>query len=658
MGFVHASLLAALGALAVPVLVHLLFRRRARPVNLGTLRFLKIATHKSTRRRKLKRLLLLTLRMMCVAFLVLLFARPYRAEFGSGGTAGVTVVLIDRSASMSRERDGARLIDHALHELPGVLAGVPANSQVEAAWFDMRIQPIGTLDNDGRGTLARLEAPAALTGGTDFSAALTWAASRCEGARGRGPLSVTIITDLQRSGFGNLEGFTFPQDVLVNVVDVGERAAANVAVTEVRPISLLAPADRPTTVQATILNAQAVSLDRETVHLRLSNGNKTVNIPAVASAAPGASTTVSFETPPLAAGLWQGTVSVTVKDALPLDNVRHVAVYVAQKPTVLMVDGAARNVAVLGEGYFLESALRLTAAGEPDADAPFRVVVLPYAGDVRLPDLGQVDVLVLANVADIRAADAAKVRAFLDRGGGVVVFGGNNLGPGSTPGYAAAGLNVGEVTGALPARDVPFRIAEFETGHPVLSPFADPQNGDLRRLTFSGCTRITPAAGTRILASFSDGTPLLLEQHEGAKRVLWWASSAGREHGEWSRTRLFLPVVHQLIRAAAGVGGAGPVHDIPAAGETPGVVRTSDGWEVRNLEPQESELDVCTKEEFAQRLGVTLAQSGAAAPSEDQAETARQDVDELRAGELWPWMWLALVVCWVFEGILLSRTVA
>src|SRR5947209_9253638 len=110
MGFVQASLLAALGAVVLPVLAHLLFRRRSRPVDLGTLRFLKVAVRQDTRRRRLKRWLLLALRVGCVVLLVLLFARPYRAEFSGGGDAGLTVLLIDRSASMGRQLDGERLV--------------------------------------------------------------------------------------------------------------------------------------------------------------------------------------------------------------------------------------------------------------------------------------------------------------------------------------------------------------------------------------------------------------------------------------------------------------------------------------------------------------------------------------------------------------------
>jgi aerotolerance regulator-like protein len=66
MGFVQASMLTALAAVILPILAHLLFRRRSRPVDLGTLRFLKVAVRQDTRRRWLKRWLLLALRLGCV----------------------------------------------------------------------------------------------------------------------------------------------------------------------------------------------------------------------------------------------------------------------------------------------------------------------------------------------------------------------------------------------------------------------------------------------------------------------------------------------------------------------------------------------------------------------------------------------------------------
>jgi hypothetical protein len=320
-----------------------------------------------------------------------------------------------------------------------------------------------------------------------------------------------------------------------------------------------------------------------------------------------------------------------------------------------LLDGAPRDVAALGEAYLLERALSLAPPGETVPDAPFRLSVFPYGPEARLPDLNEVDVLVVANVAAFYGPDAGKVRAFLDRGGSAVVFGGGNLAATGGLSYASAGLSVGEIAGNHAARDVPFRIAEFAADHPVLAPFSDPQHGDLHRLSFAGCTRINPSEGVRVLAHFRDGTPIILERQSGASRVLWCAASVGREHGEWSRSRLFLPLVHQFVRGAVGLTGAGPVRDLPAAGEAPGVRAVGAGWEVRNLEPQESELEACTAEDFVKRLGVTLATD--AGEQTVEAKTER-DGPELRAGELWPWLWVLLLVCLLAEGLLANRTVA
>jgi hypothetical protein len=656
MGFVQASLLTALAAVVVPLVAHLFFRRRFRPVELGTLRFLKIAVRQDTRRRWLKRWLLLAMRTGCVVLLVLLFARPYRAETAESGETGLTVILIDRSASMDRKKDGKRLVQRAVEELPAIVGRVPARSRLEVAWFDTAVQEVEK-SSDGRAAISDLKAPDGLTGGTDYSVALNWAGTRCESARGLGPLAVHIVTDLQRSGFGSLETLAFPKDVPVNVWDVGPAATRNVAVTEVRPTHLMVKADQSTTVHVSVLNARPEPLDHLPVRLRLANKDKVVTLTGTASAGPGASATLTFETPALSPGLWQGTASLAGDDALSLDDVRHVAIFAAPKPRVLLLDGAAREVAALSEVYFLESALRLAPPGETVPDAPFRLTVLPYGADTRLPDLGETDVLVAANVGTFSPADAAKVKAFLDRGGSAVVFGGENLTPAGAASYAASGLAVGDIVGALNARDTPFRIAEFAGEHPMLVPFADPQHGDLRRLSFSGCTRITPAEGTQVLARFRDGTPLFLERQTGTCCVLWSAVSVGREHGEWSRSRLFLPIVHQFVRTAAGLSGEGPIRELPTAGEAPGVRQRENHWEVRNLEPQESDLEACSPDEFAKRLGVTLASDPGDSGGEKKGPEEKDGL-EMRPGEFWPCLLLLFSVLWAAEGLLANRTVA
>jgi len=96
MSFLQIGFLTALGALAIPIIVHLVFRQRPRRAELGTLRFLRVVLAHNARRRRIMRWLLLSLRLACVALIAFLFARPYWLAAHTAGDKRTTVVLIDQ----------------------------------------------------------------------------------------------------------------------------------------------------------------------------------------------------------------------------------------------------------------------------------------------------------------------------------------------------------------------------------------------------------------------------------------------------------------------------------------------------------------------------------------------------------------------------------
>src|SRR3954447_13920832 len=135
LGLIHLGFLAAGAAVAVPVLIHLLLRPRARRVEIGSVHFLKLALRESTRRRKLRRWLLLALRAAAVLLLALLFARPYLGA-GAEGRDREVVLLIDQSASMAAVQSGQTLFSRAQEAADRVLTGLPEQTAVRLAYFD------------------------------------------------------------------------------------------------------------------------------------------------------------------------------------------------------------------------------------------------------------------------------------------------------------------------------------------------------------------------------------------------------------------------------------------------------------------------------------------------------------------------------------------
>src|SRR5688500_15742394 len=136
MSFIQIGFLAALAALAIPIIVHLVFRQRPKRVELGTLRFLRVALEHNARRRRVMRWLLLSLRMACIALLALLFARAYLLAYSASGQKQTVVVLIDRSASMELKQDGVRAVDRAVAAVNERLQQAQTNTRFEIAFFD------------------------------------------------------------------------------------------------------------------------------------------------------------------------------------------------------------------------------------------------------------------------------------------------------------------------------------------------------------------------------------------------------------------------------------------------------------------------------------------------------------------------------------------
>ncbi|MFI4896244.1 MAG: BatA domain-containing protein, partial [Phycisphaerales bacterium JB059] len=115
MTVLHPILLATgLGLVAVPILIHILMRRKRKPVPWGAMRFLLEAYKTQRRRMTLEQMLLLAARCLLVALIALAVARPMLGGSGALGTSARTLaVLLDNSITSDlREGDRSALERH------------------------------------------------------------------------------------------------------------------------------------------------------------------------------------------------------------------------------------------------------------------------------------------------------------------------------------------------------------------------------------------------------------------------------------------------------------------------------------------------------------------------------------------------------------------
>jgi hypothetical protein len=652
MQFVQIGMLGALGALAIPVIIHLMFRTQPRTVDLGTLQFLKAVLRDNARKRRLKRWLLLALRLACVALIALLFARPYLLATEPAEGERLVVVLVDRSASMGL-KGGPRPIERALAEARAVAARAGGGTRLEVATFDQSVHPLAR-PADLRNAPAEPSAS-----GTNYSAAMAWAHDLCVRA-GKRLKEVHILTDLQRVGLDRGETVALPDDATVHLTDLGRAFPKNVAVTAVAASPASARPGESVVVTASVLNASPLPAEKVAVRLHIDAGAGTDRDLEKSIDLDGSSTaSVEFTLPELPEGLWRGYVGAETDDDLPFDDRRYFALPVAPPPPVLLVDGDPGRTRVESETFFLQAALRLAPAGEAYEKAPFAVTAIDYPDGSGLLDLGTSSAVVLANVGDLSEPDAKRLALFVEQGGGLLVFTGDRVRAEVARVLQGAGLGVGDVLGTATADEegLPFRLDRWDARHPIFRPFDDPEHGDLRRPSFTAITRVKADPGARVLAWFRGGEPAVLERSRGRGKVVWFTSACDRGWGDWPRGRLYVPMTHQLLAYVCGLSDGGRVREESAEdGRTPGVVESGGIARVVNADPFESETARCTPREFADRFGFRLPEPAGPATAEQSKKTLSDD--RLRSDELWPWLALTLVGFLMLEFFLANRTTA
>lgn len=573
MSFLNPGLLAMGAAVAVPILIHLLNRRRFRSVSWAAMRFVKASVEKNRRRMELEDLLLLLLRCLVVGLFALALARPaLRSATSFLQSRRVTAaVVLDASASMSASDGGGtrfelarRVAEEAVDALPQgssvavLLAGDRVTAPLEEPSFDLNLV---------RKTLR--EAP--LTDlSTDHPAGV---AAALEALDGQAALrkEIVLITDRQALGWRRLPEITAilqerARDVRLRVVFVGEPLEDNLSVSSLGRSPGFVPANEMVRFDAEIANrgASEVRQVRATLHV---NEGPAVDEMMVETLAPGDVRRLTF----FGRLPGEGFHSVTVRlpaDRLPADDTRTLVVEAVKQVRVLVVDGdPASNAA-----FFLRNALQPVPAEmastyylQPQAGVPGQL------GVTRLSDF---DAVILADVPPLAPTAVDNLARYVREGGALLVF------PGPQATAAFYNEELGGRAGLLPAFLGALRGAAEGDGeaaelvlqgsnhqHPVFALWNEPGAGSLAAVRFRAAWELVPRAAatnavpvgdvpvSQVMVRFSDGVPAAVEGGVGRGRVMLFSSTAGTAWNDLAVRPAFIPLLHRAIASFADAQG-------------------------------------------------------------------------------------------------------
>lgn len=569
--FSNPAMLWGLGAASIPLVIHLLNRRRFREEPWAAMRFLLAAVRKNQRRVRVEQWLLLAVRTLVVLAVVLAMAKPFLERLGAAallpGQRTHWVLVLDGSMSMARSLAGTSRFENAksvavqlarsARQGDGVslvVMGNPPRAVVGAPSFnrDVVVEEInGLTPTDGLADL-----PATFTKLEEVMAASDIPRKH-----------LVFLSDLQRSSWDQEgrevgEGLKSALAAVANrkarssIIDLGSGSDTNRGITDLSVTPAVVTTAAPVTILARVQAFGASAGGEARVRLSIDGRQESESVCTLTA---GEASTVVFLHEFATPGDHLLQVQIEPDDLKP-DDERRLVVPVRQALKVLLVDGDPDPDPLRSETGFLQQAL----SPETDDGTPVSPLQCDVITDAQLSsrDLTAYDAVVIADMARISRAEASALDSYLELGGGVIVFTGDSVVPES---YQRIGpdseqpllpVEVSDFVGDPARKEKPFEFDPLGFAHPIVAAFsgASPKvTASLTGVTTRRYSQLTVPAGSsaRVALAFSSGDPAVVEAVRGRGRVIVVATSADASWTSWPLHQSYAPVMQEIVLQAA-----------------------------------------------------------------------------------------------------------
>ncbi len=654
MGFLSPWFLAGLAAVGLPVYLHLLRQYKSPPKPFSSLMFFERRIQSSVKHRRLKYFALLAARIALFTLLALAFAQPFiRRATPVGSGKKLLVIAVDRSFSM---RFKGRL-EEAKAKARQWLAAAPGGQAVTVLAVDSHSETVAQPSADPAAAKAAIDAIEATDKASSFGEFAR--ALKILGSNTGSSLDVRFVSDMQQTSMPPAFTDLDPgPNVALLLECVGSAKSPNWAVEAVSaPAHVFDP--KHVRVVATVSGWQTADAAKK-VSLVLDGKTlqtKEVRVPA------GKRAQTEFTGFDVPYGSHRGAVRIEPADDLPEDDAYLFAMDRSDpKPALFLSSGRSRDA------FYYRNAL--------EAATGTGLTLQPASwGQAESEDFGRFAYVAFADDSGLSADAERRLTEYARKGGSVfVLLGAGTTLRGKTP---ILGDRATQTRG-----DEALTGGRIDTLHPAMAGV-----GSLDAIRFNRPFHLTPRSGARVLARYSDGSPLLVEQPLGEGRVLTFASAFDNLANDFPLHPSFVPFVAQIarylahsddsgssitaelpveLRRAKETGAAADVVgpdgkrllSLKEASTAPSFVPERDGfYEVRrasgertlvavNADRRESDLSPVSQETLSlwRNMGSESGPAAAGAPKQ-----------ETRPWSLWRYILLFALAASLIESVLASR---
>ncbi len=590
-------------AVSVPIIIHLLNKRRFRIVQWAAMEFLLDADKKNRRRVRVENLLLLALRCLLMFLIGLLLARPFLpsrlANLVSQDQQLERIVLLDDSLSSQVVNGSVPSFDAAKSALKRLVTQL-AEMESSDDWLTVFVasrpeQPLLANEPVTRNTLATLiesiDALEATDMAVDYSIAMEQLRHYLAGARENVGRVVYVISDMRQRDWKESiarESQATPNRVLNElsrevsgtfVVDMASDNDDNLAVVDIRPLDLQV-ANKVVRFSVQVANFGASTLRDVRVLLQVDDAPPVYQ--TLASLAPGQVQELVFPYlfpssevgGPVTMDEWSEDATVLqnhrvraeidraamsndelARDQLVEDSQSYYAAHVLEGIPVLLVDGDPQAISERSETHYLRS------LAVPGTGLKIRTVT---AGEFEAVSLSQYRVIFLCNIDEATSDRIESLKQWVRDGGGLVLMPGNKVRASAfNQSFAEDGQGLSPLELERPGGDptmsswVNFEVNEQV--HPALKTIVESDRTSLNRVDIFSWWKNRLVVGeddpnvtVAMRLSDPDQTPAMVERTMDEGRVVVFSIPADGDWSMWPSSPTYAPVMVDLIDYLVG----------------------------------------------------------------------------------------------------------
>ncbi|HRI27272.1 MAG TPA: BatA domain-containing protein [Chitinophagales bacterium] len=530
MSFLYPSFLLALGAIAIPIIIHLFYFRRFKRVYFTNVKFLRELKDERSSRNKLKHLLVLLSRMLALVFLVLAFAQPYIPTANSKivqGSKAVSIYL-DNSFSMNAG-SGVTLFERARRKAEEIAAAYSPDDKFQLITNDFEGKHQRLVNKDE--FLAYLEevsvSPAVQTM-SDVQLRQKQALADADVQQ----KNLFYVSDFQK----NIVNLTIDTAYTTYLLPLQSAEGQNVYVDSVwfeQPARTL---NEQVQLLVRIKNSGTGAVQNSRMELRINNQTKAVRDFSVE---PNAQTTDTLNFSVTETGWQRAEVLITESSTVEFDNTYFFTFEVAERVNVLVINPASGGNAYLNALFKQLTGFMVVNQAENQLD---------YA---KLPTN---QLIILNQLRSLSSGLSSELQNYVNSGGSLLIF------PSATADLASynnllKAMRVNTYTALNKNR----RETDFiNTRQDVFNDVFEriPQNLDLPFANSSYDLTAFANTGEEILLRFRGGASLVSKYNVGAGKVYLCAVPLDLQSSNLPSHAVFPPMVHKM----ALLGGKGKVY--------------------------------------------------------------------------------------------------